>query len=234
MSVSRTLSPGSMGEGEGAQGDGAGVSGQRTCDADVGPAALGGARRAPGYALAPVILQPEQLLHLLPRHLDLHLSHLQAWEEERDATDGGAGLRTGDPGCGTMTSYSFSPGGFSPTSFCFLFSHLFCFEPGPSHTAAHLEATVANPSPLPSFIHFLPCRQCVLFERYKWHAIPLLCPGHPSVKTQTLHVASSKSYPLQPHWASLRPSCSPSLSSHRAFAHPIPCLGRLFCPFCVQ
>lgn len=91
MSVCRTLSPGSMGEGGRAQGDGVGVSGQRTCDADVGPAALGGARRAPGYALAPVILQPEQLLHLLPRHLDLHLSHLQAWEEERDAADGGGG-----------------------------------------------------------------------------------------------------------------------------------------------
>lgn len=64
------------------------VSGWHTCNADIGPATLGGARRAPGHALAPVIFQPKQLLHLLPQHLDLHLSHLQAWEEERDAIRG--------------------------------------------------------------------------------------------------------------------------------------------------
>lgn len=49
--------------------------GALTGDADIGPAALGGARRAPGHALAPVILQAKQLLHLLPGHLDLHLPH---------------------------------------------------------------------------------------------------------------------------------------------------------------
>lgn len=38
----------------------------QVCNADIGPATLGGARRAPGHALAPVILQPEQLFHLLP------------------------------------------------------------------------------------------------------------------------------------------------------------------------
>ena len=75
-------------EGERAQENGVRVSGWRTCNADIGPATLGGARRAPGHALAPVILQPKQLLHLLPRHLDLHLSHLQAWEEKRDAIRG--------------------------------------------------------------------------------------------------------------------------------------------------
>lgn len=53
-----------------------------TGNADVGSATLGGSRRAPGHALAPVVLEPEEFLHLLPRHLDLHLSHPQAWPGE--------------------------------------------------------------------------------------------------------------------------------------------------------
>lgn len=64
--------------------NGVGVSGRRTCNADIGPVTLGGACRAPGHALAPVIFQSKQLLHLLPRHFNLHLSYPQAWEEERD------------------------------------------------------------------------------------------------------------------------------------------------------
>ena len=37
-----------------------------TCNADVGTVALGGASRAPGHTLAPVVLQTKQLLHLSP------------------------------------------------------------------------------------------------------------------------------------------------------------------------
>lgn len=48
-----------------------------TCDADVGPVALGRAGGAPGDTLTPVILQPKQLLHLGPRHRDVHLPHHQ-------------------------------------------------------------------------------------------------------------------------------------------------------------
>lgn len=55
------------------------ASGRHTGDADVGPVTLGGARRAPCHTLAPVVLQPEELFHLLPGHLDLHISHPQAW-----------------------------------------------------------------------------------------------------------------------------------------------------------
>lgn len=57
-------------------------------------------------------------------------------------------------------------------------------------------------------------------------SFPCYVSSHPSVKTQTFHVASRPCtiYPLQPHWVSSRPSCFPGLSSHRAFAHPAPCL----------
>ena len=154
MSVCRTLPPGSMGKGERAQGNGVGASGQRTCDADVGPATLGGACRAPGYTLAPVILQPEQLLYLLPRHLDLHLSHLQAWEEERDAVGGGAG----DTGYGTMIScVLFTPphppvlGAPLPLPPVSLFLISSASSLAQATTTAHLETIMANPSPLPSF-----------------------------------------------------------------------------------
>lgn len=75
--------------GKGPAGTGWG-SGWRTGDADIGSATLGGARRAPGHALAPVILQPKELLHLLPRHLNLHLAHPQAWEEKRVLSGAGA------------------------------------------------------------------------------------------------------------------------------------------------
>lgn len=56
-----------------------------TCDADVGFPALGGARRAPGNALAPVIFGPEELLDLLPRNFDAHLSDNQTCEGTRNA-----------------------------------------------------------------------------------------------------------------------------------------------------
>lgn len=55
-----------------------------TGNADVGFAALGGARGAPRHALAPVILRPEELLHLLPRDLDAHLPHNQTCQEVRN------------------------------------------------------------------------------------------------------------------------------------------------------
>lgn len=45
-----------------------------TGDADVGLAALGGPRRAPGHTLAPEVLRPEELFHLLPRNLDAGFS----------------------------------------------------------------------------------------------------------------------------------------------------------------
>lgn len=48
-----------------------------TCNADVGFAALGGACGAPGNALAPVILRPKELLHLLPGNLDADLPDYQ-------------------------------------------------------------------------------------------------------------------------------------------------------------
>ena len=50
-----------------------------TGDADVGLAALGGPSRAPGDTLAPEVLRPKQLLHLLPGDLDAGLSHHQTW-----------------------------------------------------------------------------------------------------------------------------------------------------------
>lgn len=55
-------------------------SGMRTLtgDADVGLAALGGPRGAPGHTLTPEVLGPEQLLHLLPGDLDAGFSYDQA------------------------------------------------------------------------------------------------------------------------------------------------------------
>lgn len=70
MDDPRLIRTGSRSE---ALGEGAALTG----DADVGAAALGGARRAPGHALAPIILQAKELLHLLPGHLNLHLPHQQ-------------------------------------------------------------------------------------------------------------------------------------------------------------
>lgn len=55
-----------------------------TCNADVGFAALGGACGAPGHALAPVILRPEELLHLLPGNLDADLPHNQTCQGARN------------------------------------------------------------------------------------------------------------------------------------------------------
>lgn len=48
-----------------------------TCNADVGFAALGGACRAPGNTLAPVIFGPEELLNLLAGNLNAYLSDNQ-------------------------------------------------------------------------------------------------------------------------------------------------------------
>lgn len=53
-----------------------------TGDADVGFAALGGPRRAPGHTLAPEVLGPEELLHLLPSDLYAGFPHHQAYGEE--------------------------------------------------------------------------------------------------------------------------------------------------------
>lgn len=50
-----------------------------TGDADVGFAALGGPRRAPGHTLAPEVLGPEELLHLLPGDLYAGFPHHQAY-----------------------------------------------------------------------------------------------------------------------------------------------------------
>lgn len=49
-----------------------------TGDADVGFAALGGPRGAPGHTLTPEVLGPEQLLHLLPSDLYAGFSYDQA------------------------------------------------------------------------------------------------------------------------------------------------------------
>lgn len=44
-----------------------------TCNADVGFPALGGACRAPGNTLAPIIFGPEELLDLLAGNLNAYL-----------------------------------------------------------------------------------------------------------------------------------------------------------------
>lgn len=62
-----------------------------TGDAHKGLLALGGAGGAPCHALAPVLLQPEDLLHLLAGDFDAHLHHGQPW-------DGRQHVSTGHPG----------------------------------------------------------------------------------------------------------------------------------------
>lgn len=54
-----------------------------TSDADMGFAALGGPRGAPGHTLTPEVLRAKQLLHLLPSDLYAGLSHYQACSGER-------------------------------------------------------------------------------------------------------------------------------------------------------
>lgn len=49
-----------------------------TGDADVGFAALGGPRGAPGHTLTPEVFRAEQLLHLLPSDLYAGLSYDEA------------------------------------------------------------------------------------------------------------------------------------------------------------
>lgn len=60
------------------QGPGPGLTG----NADVGLLTLGGARGAPRHTLAPVLLQPKHLLHLLPRDVDADLHGRQPWGQE--------------------------------------------------------------------------------------------------------------------------------------------------------
>jgi len=56
-----------------------------TCNADVGFPALGGACRAPGNALAPVIFGPEELLDLLAGNLNAYLSDNQTCQGTSNA-----------------------------------------------------------------------------------------------------------------------------------------------------
>lgn len=71
-----------------------------TGDADVGFAALGGPRGAPRHTLAPEVLGPKQLLHLLTGDLDASFSHHQAcedrWETGEDRR-GNAGAACNPP-----------------------------------------------------------------------------------------------------------------------------------------
>lgn len=57
-----------------------------TSDADVGFPALGGAGRAPGDALAPVVFWPEELLHLLAGNLNAYFSDNQTCRGTRTAS----------------------------------------------------------------------------------------------------------------------------------------------------
>lgn len=54
----------------------------------MGFAALGGPCRAPGHTLTPEVLQPKQLLHLLPSDLYAGLSHYQACEKRQKGWKG--------------------------------------------------------------------------------------------------------------------------------------------------
>lgn len=65
-----------------------GGGGALTGDADMGFAALGGPRGAPGHTLTPEVLGPKQLLHLLPSDLDAGLSHYQACGGRQDGLKG--------------------------------------------------------------------------------------------------------------------------------------------------
>lgn len=53
-----------------------------TGDAHWGLSALGGPQVAPGHTLAPIVLWPMEVLHLLPGDIDVHLPHFQAWWEK--------------------------------------------------------------------------------------------------------------------------------------------------------
>lgn len=55
-----------------------------TGDADSSLATLGGTQVAPGHTETPVVLWAVEILHLLPGHVNHHLTHLQPWDDREN------------------------------------------------------------------------------------------------------------------------------------------------------